>query len=403
MPSACFTIGGPPTNVSLSLVITLTAETARNEDRYVRAASRSILPLLGLGRIAAATERADEVVRRSAGGVGGVARGFAETAYSSVATFRGEWSAVERHSAAALALSARSNYYDVPLEVLPTLAYARLQQGEWDEARDAVDLWTGARTSSRGWAFHQLIDAAAGNVPDVIRCASERPDRTHWKGHAAHFSLPTFAVLIELANAIGDPTMLEYPRAVLRDARRRGRAFASPWPVLLDRICGIAAAGQDDAAAAAHHFDRAVVFATAEGARPELGLTLLDRARLLGLAGDAAERKRAVEDLTEAVRIFGQLGMQPALDRCGALAERLDLSVAPAPAPTGLAARHGLTPRQLEVLGKLASGLSNDEIAAQLTITPATARRHVADIFQRLDVNNRASAVKYWFEHGLME
>ena len=79
------------------------------------------------------------------------------------------------------------------------------------------------------------------------------------------------------------------------------------------------------------------------------------------------------------------------------------MSVAPAPAPTGLAARHGLTERQLEVLRKLASGLTNEQIAAQLMITLATAKRHIANVYSRLGVNNRVQATNYCYEHGLMD
>lgn len=52
-----------------------------------------------------------------------------------------------------------------------------------------------------------------------------------------------------------------------------------------------------------------------------------------------------------------------------------------------------LTEREQEVMGLLVSGLSNKEIAAQLTVGLSTVKTHVSNIFQKLDVASRAEAV----------
>ena len=54
--------------------------------------------------------------------------------------------------------------------------------------------------------------------------------------------------------------------------------------------------------------------------------------------------------------------------------------------------RDSLTTRELEVLRLLAQGKTNGEIAAALVIALSTAQRHVANIFAKLDVNNRLAA-----------
>lgn len=57
------------------------------------------------------------------------------------------------------------------------------------------------------------------------------------------------------------------------------------------------------------------------------------------------------------------------------------------------AARMGrLTPRQLDVLGLLAKGLSNEQLGTALTISTATVRAHVAAILNTLDAGNRTEA-----------
>ena len=60
-----------------------------------------------------------------------------------------------------------------------------------------------------------------------------------------------------------------------------------------------------------------------------------------------------------------------------------------------------LTPRELEVLKLLASGLSNKQIAAKLGIGVYTINDHASSIFSKLGVPNRAAATRYALERGL--
>ena len=62
----------------------------------------------------------------------------------------------------------------------------------------------------------------------------------------------------------------------------------------------------------------------------------------------------------------------------------------------------GLTPRELEVLQLAADGLSNKEIAGKLVISEKTVKNHIANIFAKLQVNDRTQAILVALREGLI-
>jgi len=61
-----------------------------------------------------------------------------------------------------------------------------------------------------------------------------------------------------------------------------------------------------------------------------------------------------------------------------------------------------LTPREQEVLELLAEGLSNDDIADRLVISPFTVARHRENLMRKLDLHSRSELVKYAIRKGLI-
>jgi ATP/maltotriose-dependent transcriptional regulator MalT len=95
------------------------------------------------------------------------------------------------------------------------------------------------------------------------------------------------------------------------------------------------------------------------------------------------------QDLEAAHETFLSLGAKPMAEEAASYVE-----------PTRLPA--GLTAREVEVLRLVASGRSNPQIAADLTLSEKTVARHLSNIFGKLDVGSRTAAAAYAYEHGLV-
>jgi DNA-binding NarL/FixJ family response regulator len=72
------------------------------------------------------------------------------------------------------------------------------------------------------------------------------------------------------------------------------------------------------------------------------------------------------------------------------------------PAPRRNAALDSLTERELEVMTLVAAGLTNDEIAERLVVSPATAKTHVSRVMGKLGARDRAQVVVIAYESGLV-
>jgi DNA-binding NarL/FixJ family response regulator len=105
------------------------------------------------------------------------------------------------------------------------------------------------------------------------------------------------------------------------------------------------------------------------------------------------------EHLIAAVRLVrsGDALLAPSITR--RLVERYAGHQPAAQATADLAA---LTPRELQVLGLIARGLSNAELAAELVLSEATVKTHVARILTKLQLRDRVQAVVLAYETGLV-
>ncbi|MBA3720040.1 MAG: response regulator transcription factor [Nocardioidaceae bacterium] len=140
-------------------------------------------------------------------------------------------------------------------------------------------------------------------------------------------------------------------------------------------------------------------------APPVLVLTTFEDEEILAgalRAGAAGFLLKGVpaEDLQSAVRTVavGDSWLDPAVT--GRVLETYREGVAPAlPGPEVEA----LTAREREVLGLIGAGLSNTEIAEDLVLGGGTVKTHVGHIFAKLGLRDRAAAVVFAFDHGLVQ
>jgi DNA-binding NarL/FixJ family response regulator len=105
------------------------------------------------------------------------------------------------------------------------------------------------------------------------------------------------------------------------------------------------------------------------------------------------------EQLVAAVRVVaaGDALIAPAITK--RLIGQFARSAPPSARPAAL---EELTPRELEVLVLVARGLSNAEIAGELTLSEATVKTHVKRVLAKLDVRDRVQAVVLAYEAGLV-
>ena len=106
-------------------------------------------------------------------------------------------------------------------------------------------------------------------------------------------------------------------------------------------------------------------------------------------------------DLLSAVRVVarGDSLLSPSVTR-----RLIEEVLVHSPLPKSATAREldALTDREREVLGLVAAGLSNDEIASALYMSPLTAKTHVSRILTKLGARDRAQLVVIAYETGLV-
>ncbi len=280
--------------------------------------------------------------------------------------------------------------------------------GAWAEARTEVtracEQFRGAPGPGAGAALYQLgeLHRLAGDL-----VAAERAYRQ--AAEVGHDPQPGLG-LLRSAQGREDAALAGLGRALAEavDAGTRARLLAATVEVALT-AGGVAVAREaaDDLRAVADTLrtplpgamsDRAQGAVLLAESRPTDALPRLRRAWTgwddADCPYEAARTRLLVADACEA------LGDEDAARMERHAAQQVLASLG---TPSGGVTRgpDHLSPRELEVLRLLASGLTNREIAAELTISEKTVARHLSNIFAKVGVGTRSAATAYAFRHDL--
>jgi DNA-binding CsgD family transcriptional regulator len=159
---------------------------------------------------------------------------------------------------------------------------------------------------------------------------------------------------------------------------------------LLAWVCG-------EQQAAERHFETAVAFCRSEGRMLELAYTCADFARFLLAENRDTARERVAKLHAQAGRIAERGGMTALQRRLAEQARKAGLAEERTPASRG-----DLTAREIEVLRLLAEGLSNEQIAVRLFISPRTVANHVQRILEKTGSANRTEAAVHAVRRGFL-
>jgi len=322
---------------------------------------------------------------------------------ASVAVAKGDFAGTERYAHETMLMVSRSRYPWGGFRSLGALACARALRGAWSEVDDALDVMlepgrlfedAGRVVQTFGRVFRQISRAHAGSAVEPLEPLAR--DVMQAIGTDT-YSLAPLCALAELADLAGAPAVAELPYPALSRAAERGVLFSSGWMFLIPRVLGCVDALNGRWAEAEARFQTAVEVGTRVGARPELGRTYLDFARMELARDDRAEAGRLV---AEAAAIFAALGMRPLLRRAEQLAQTLETRL-PAVAPRRAAYPDGLDEREVEVLNRMAHGHSRQKIAGDLVLGQERVAGHVSSIFSKIHVSDEAAATTYAVAQGL--
>src|SRR4051794_1614733 len=132
------------------------------------------------------------------------------------------------------------------------------------------------------------------------------------------------------------------------------------------------------------------------GPRPLHDLVRSADGRVIGISesGDGTHRHVAEQ--------HGVAGCPPAEVRGPELLTAIAAVAAGRRLPRTVEERGPLTPREAEILGLIVRGLSNDEIARKLVISPNTLKSHIRRAYRNIGVTTRAQAVAWATQHGIV-
>jgi DNA-binding CsgD family transcriptional regulator len=268
-------------------------------------------------------------------------------------------------------------------------------QGDYPRAEallsEAISVFRAIGPNALVWylGFLGLTFAAQGKLTDARACVNEMELLLAPLPKRAMVAAEPLAQLAALSLALDDRDDFAKRHADLLPFRGEFHDF------LIDRLLGELELRQGEFAAARVHLDSAETMARAEGLQWDLARILEARADLALAGGQRDRRETANALLTEALAIIDRIGAEPEARRLRQRLSRSEAEPKPPPLPAGLSRR------EVEVLQLAATGKTNREIAAALSLSEKTIENHLGSIYAKTGADNRAAATAFAVRHGL--
>lgn len=312
---------------------------------------------------------------------------FCRQHYTNVLLWRGVWAEAE----AELEAMARELVPFAPAqlpEAKVRVAELRRRQGRMDEAEA---LFAEAETHPRALLGRAELALEAGKPKSAVELVERffrrlLPVARMERGAGLE-------LLVRAHAALGNRVEVD---AALKELRLLADSAATE--AMRASVCaaeGVAAAATGDPDTARRKFEDAVDLFERTGAPFESARARMELARSLLALGRAAE---AGEEARKALGALEQIGAAYEVEVAKLLLRAAEEKREPPPGRS----RTALSERELQVLRLVATGLSNQEIAAKLFLSEHTVKRHVANILSKLGLPTRAAAAAYAAQRGVL-
>jgi LuxR family maltose regulon positive regulatory protein len=293
--------------------------------------------------------------------------------YASVLSWQGRWEEAESQLSAAVG-GLQASRPPMVGDALARLGELRRRQGRTAEAEELFARSETHTLSLLGRAALALDRAQPSEAAELAdRYLRRFPDRGRVERSAG------LEVAIRALARLGENERATEALGELREIAARARTRP-----ILAAVCsseGTLAVARGDHDAARRAFEDALDLLAACDAPFETGRVRLDLASALSALGRSDRARREIE---AAITDFRAMGADWERGRAETMLSRLHKTE---DGPLG-----GLSRRELEVLGLVAEGLRNRDIAERLVLSEHTVNRHVANILRKLGVSSRAAA-----------
>jgi DNA-binding CsgD family transcriptional regulator len=311
------------------------------------------------------------------------------THHASVLLWQGAWLEAE----AELEAATRELEATRPGEManaIARLAELRRRQGRFHEAQALLERVRTTPHALFGLAALALDRGQPADALDLVHRFLRHLPRENRTDRAAGFELAARA-----QSALG---RIDDAHAAVLELEGLADALATePMRASAAVAHGVLAGVEGDHAAARRHLEDAVDLFHRAGAPFETACARLELAHVLARLG---RRDLAVQEARSAHDALFSIGAAQQAGRAAALLADLGTPVATRRARGEPV--FGLSARELEVLGLLAQGLSNQRIADSLVLSRHTVNRHVANILRKMQVPSRAAAAALATRHNLL-